>query len=97
MPRDQFKGNSFDDECGRKKRYSSERAAYEWGVRFLREKGETTHAYLCPFCKGWHVGHIPPRHSNHESRAKARLSRLKARQEEKIDPYYVEDFNSGDV
>lgn len=50
-------------ECGRKGgRYASERGALRRLER-IRARGEDPdrliHAYLCPHCGGWHLGHRP--------------------------------------
>ena len=41
--------------CRRKRKYSWKEAQ----IRALRQnaKGEYLHAYECPVCGGWHVGH----------------------------------------
>jgi len=48
-----------DPRCD-KLRYPTERSARQ-GVKELRRKGREgygyLHAYLCPTCKHWHVGH----------------------------------------
>lgn len=44
--------------CAKKITYASIDAAMGH-VRSLRDKGDRIHAYRCPFCGGFHVGHPP--------------------------------------
>lgn len=44
-----------DDSCHRKRRYGKRQAAR--AARILRDNGEAVHSYVCPVCRGHHVGH----------------------------------------
>ena len=48
--------------CDRKKRYKAKKNA-ENQLKFMRKKGiiipMDAHAYQCPYCSGWHLGHAP--------------------------------------
>jgi hypothetical protein len=42
-------------QCG-KRSWSSQSAAKR-AARWMRDKGERVHAYLCDHCHFWHLGH----------------------------------------
>lgn len=42
--------------CTGKVRHRDQTAAVSHSAR-LNRGGEQTHAYTCPHCRGWHVGH----------------------------------------
>ena len=54
------------EECARKRRYATMASAEL--VRWKIPQIEGTHAYRCPWCGGWHVGHISGRYGGEELR-----------------------------
>lgn len=47
--------------CGKKVRHPNFEAARYAIVQLNRKRGHQgqLHVYLCPFCKNYHVGHVP--------------------------------------
>jgi len=48
--------------CGRKRAYASRKAAKQATKRVPRHTRPNLHAYRCPYCGAWHVGHSQLRH-----------------------------------
>lgn len=46
-------------ECERKKRYATPEAARRDAWRVSQRESLQIHAYHCPHCRGYHVGHRP--------------------------------------
>lgn len=40
-----------------KRRYESRTRADAARITIRRHHGERMHVYVCPYCRGWHLGH----------------------------------------
>lgn len=57
--------------CGKKRRYDSWRAAARAARRINHEHDETLSPYMCRFCHGAHLAHMPMPRIHFQSRDEA--------------------------